>query len=442
VDLEIGVAVTAVPCPLPSDQEHAAGPESVLVLPLREDASGNGIYPEESGSLVKQLRAAGMDAAYQHRPEQRLFEGRKGFIPDAVYTVILGVLSSAAWDGVKRLIGSKPRRRLKVTFGQVDGPDAGSARWWQVEGDSSDVIAAIDKLMTVGAMAGEAVERSTAPDGPAISGGQADSSDPTSASQRGAGWSAVPDGPDIDIHEAAVRKRREDYLAEALSLRDQAKALLATDHDAAEKCARASLDRVVRAFWWSEELPEEEPIHELMHDLGRWVRQTFGCTIIPKDGAYMETCPVSIAHRRMGMSIGFTAQRLCSLCGEDISECLHMPGTAYLVPGGIGPSGCCPVCLSETCTEHDSAHTYRVSPVAMIMDMDLQEISLVPRPSQPEARLTAISMSSDDLREYLGPGFVVGMPLSCNKCLSGCWGFTTLEPPAATLSDDPSGPAH
>jgi hypothetical protein len=228
-----------------------------------------------------------------------------------------------------------------------------------------------------------------------------------------------------------VRKRREDYLAEALSLRDQATALLASDHEGAEKCARAALDRVVRAFWWAEELPEEEPVHELMHDLGRWVRETFGCAIIPNDGVYMETCPVSIAHRRMGMSIGYTAQRLCSLCGEDISECPHMPGTAYLVPGGIGPSGYCPVCLSETCTEHDSVHTYRVSPVAMIVNMDLEEVSLVPRPRQPEARLTAISMSTDDLREYLGPGFVVGMPLSCDKCLSGCWGFTTLEPPAA-----------
>lgn len=247
--------------------------------------------------------------------------------------------------------------------------------------------------------------------------------------QRPDGWFAVPDGSDSDIHADYVRKQREDYVAEALSLRERASALLASDHDAAEQCARAALDRVVRAFWWAEELPEEEAVHGLMHDLGRWVRETFGCTIVPSDGVYQDTCPVSIAHRRVGMSIGFTAQRLCSLCGEDISECPHLPGTAYLVPGGIGPAGCCPVCLSETCSEHDPGQTYRVSAVARVVNLDLQEISLVGRPRQPEARLTAISMPTEDLREHFGPEFVVGMPLSCNKCLSGCWGFTTLEPP-------------
>src|ERR1700730_12922697 len=104
LELEAGVVVTAVAWPLPPDEEQSTGPESVLVLPVREDAGGNGIYPEETGSLVKRLRAVGVDAGYRHRPEQRLFEGRNGAVTDAVYTVILGVLSSAAWDGVKRLL--------------------------------------------------------------------------------------------------------------------------------------------------------------------------------------------------------------------------------------------------------------------------------------------------------------------------------------------------
>jgi len=127
------------------------------------------------------------------------------------------------------------------------------------------------------------------------------------------------------------------------------------------------------------------------------------------------------------MSIGFTAQRLCSLCGEDISECPHMPGTAYLVPGGIGPGGICPVCLSETCEEHDAAHTYRVSAIARVVSADLHEVSLVDRPVQPEARLVSIPLPTGKLQDALGPGFVPGMPVSCDKCLSGCWGFTTLS---------------
>lgn len=420
--------VAAVSCPLCLDGEQAAERRSVLVLPVREDASGNGIYPEETISLVKELRAAGVRAGFMHRPEQRLFEGRKGVFTDAVYTVLLGVLGSATWDGVKRLLQRKSREKLKVTFGQADGIDAGSARWWQVEGDTAAVIAAIDKLVSAGAGAapvGQHTGEDCATDHASPAGQPVN---PEDANRQQAGWCAVADGSDSDIHAAYVQKQRDDYLAEAMSLRGRALAVLSSDHDAAERYARAALDRVVRAFWWAEEMPEEEAVHELMHDLGRWVRETFGCTIVAKDGVYEETCPVSLAHRRMGMSVGFTAQRLCTLCGEDISECPHLPGTAYLVPGGIGPAGCCAVCLSEICTEHDLEQTYRVSAVARIVDMDLEEISLVSRPRNPEARFISISMSNDDLRDLLGPGFVVGMPLSCDKCLSGCWGFTTLEP--------------
>jgi len=183
-------------------------------------------------------------------------------------------------------------------------------------------------------------------------------------------WCAIPDGSDEDIRAAYVRKQREDYVAEVRSLREESVVLLASDCGKAERRARGALDRVVRAFWWAEGLPEEETIHELMHELGRWVRQTFGCTILAHDGVYEQRCPVALAHSRMGMSVGFTARRLCSLCGEDLSECPHMPDTAYLVPGGIGPTGCCPVCLSKTCVEHDPGRTYRVSAVAIVLEAE------------------------------------------------------------------------
>jgi len=401
----------------------------LLVLPLREDECGNGIYPEGTLALVKRLRAEGVDAGYLHPPERRLFEGRKGVILDAVASLALGVMSSAAWDGLKRMFRGRSEGKLKVTFGQVSEADAGPAQWWQVEGDSADVLAAIDKLMSGSGTPRPAddgpPEVSEPPRGPAGS-----STGGLAAPQRQAEWAAIPDGSDRDLREEAVAKRRDDYLGEARSLRDQASSLLASDYEAAERCARRALDRVVRAFWWTEDQPEEETVHEVMHGLGRWVRETFDCTIHFSNGVYEQRCPVAIAHKRMGMSVGFTARRMCSLCGEDISECLHLPGIAYLVPGGIGPGGCCPVCLSEACADHDPAQTYRVSAVSKIVDMDVHEISLVGRPRQPEARLLSIPLPTDDLRETLGPEFVVGMPLSCDKCLSGCSGFTTLEQPA------------
>jgi hypothetical protein len=59
--------------------------------------------------------------------------------------------------------------------------------------------------------------------------------------------------------------------------------------------------------------------------------------------------------------------------------------------------------------------------------MVLEEVSLVDQPVQPEARLTSIPISITKLRKALGPDFEEGNPIACNKCLSGCWGFTTLS---------------
>lgn len=416
------VKITEVAHPLDPGRAPAMDPATVLVLPLHEDEDGNGVYPEETLSLVKRLRVDGAKASYLHPPERRRFEGRKGVIADAVYTVALGVVSSAAWDGVKRLLG-RSQKRLDVTFGQLDGPEGDAARWWHVEGDGDDVLAAIDKLMS-GASSRSAKQAPSAEELP-TPGGTSDGD-----GRPKVGWFAIPDGSSSDLVAEATKRQQDEYLAEALALRERALGLLGTDHVAAERSARAALYAVVRAFWWAEELPEEEGIHESMHELGRWVRETFGCTILFRNGRYEQRCPVDIAHKKMGMSIGFTAKRLCSLCGEDISECPHMFETAYLVPGGVGPSGRCPVCLSDSCTEHDPADTYRVSVVSLVTDADVQEISLVARPKQPEARFLSIPLPTDDLHEFLGPGFVAGMPLSCDKCLSGCWGFTTLGPPA------------
>ena len=79
------------------------------------------------------------------------------------------------------------------------------------------------------------------------------------------------------------------------------------------------------------------------------------------------------------MSIGGIAKRLCSLCGDDLSECEHTPGTSYLVPGGVSSLGWCRVCLQETC-EHTPDQNHRVSVVGIIKEMDLVEVSFVPKP--------------------------------------------------------------
>jgi hypothetical protein len=153
-----------------------------------------------------------------------------------------------------------------------------------------------------------------------------------------------------------------------------------------------------------------------MDQAGAWVRETFGCQLTRSGTRYSQTCPVALAHNRIGMSIGGTARRLCSLCGDDLSECEHIPGISYLVPGGVSSLGWCRVCLQEAC-EHTPDQNHRVSVIGIIKEMDLVEVSFVPKPAQPEARIMEMTIPVPELIEALGDTFVPG------PCRADCWEF-------------------
>jgi len=101
------------------------------------------------------------------------------------------------------------------------------------------------------------------------------------------------------------------------------------------------LREAASAFWTAEDTELESATHEEMDTYGRWVRSTFGCHLAFESGSYYQCCPIAIAHKRVGVSIGFDAKhRICTLCGEDLTECPHLIGRLYEVPGGVGPAGC------------------------------------------------------------------------------------------------------
>jgi hypothetical protein len=164
-----------------------------------------------------------------------------------------------------------------------------------------------------------------------------------------------------------------------------------------------------------------------MDDAGYWVRTTFGCELGRVGGEYRQRCPVALAHNRIGLSVGGTAVRVCSICGGDLSECFHLPGTSYLVPGGSADLGWCRVCLKDTC-DHSPAREYRVSVVGMITEMHVDEVSLVPKPANPECRIMEMSVPASDLIETLGDAFVPGSTVSCDRCLHQCDGLFKHDP--------------
>ena len=241
-------------------------------------------------------------------------------------------------------------------------------------------------------------------------------------------------GSDDDLREAYRQRQVAERREKAQSLFESAQNKVAgarnnTDLENAEGEARAALSFFARSLDWAEDTDDESEAHRVMDEAGAWVRRTFFCHLERSGTKYEQTCPVALAHNRLGFSIGGVAIRVCSLCGGDLSECEHLPGTAYLVPGGTADLGWCRVCLNESCDDHLNAYEYRAPVVGIVREMDVEEVSLVSKPAHPEARLGSVSISAAALQGELGDAFVAGMQVSCDRCLLPCDGLIRHEMP-------------
>lgn len=221
-------------------------------------------------------------------------------------------------------------------------------------------------------------------------------------------------------------------LEHGLDLRRQARgaldaAVLLTESspEQADDTIRRSLALAASAYNWLEGTEFDELAHDEMHKYGRYAREHFPdrCQLEWTGSGYEERCPVAVAHKRLGFSIGFIGDRVCSICQGDPSECIHTPGEFYEVEGGTDESGRCRTCFAEGCNSHVAGATYRVRAVRRITNAEIQEISLVAKPKHPDARLTAVPVDLDALQEYLGPDFKPGMRVSCDQCLKTCPGM-------------------
>ncbi|MEV7720631.1 hypothetical protein [Streptomyces sp. NPDC088184] len=245
-------------------------------------------------------------------------------------------------------------------------------------------------------------------------------------------------GPSRGLIEAARIDRVRWYHMQAKNSFRDAQRYAPKSAGAAEEKVVQALDFAARAFWWAEDSPLEERQHKLMHKIGRWKRKNLSCRIPFSGNTYKQRCPVVIAHKKMGLSIGFTAIRFCSICRQDLSSdaCFHFRDRSYWTPGGADSGGPCRVCGGDSC-DHREDTLYRAVVVGVISEaanMVLHEVSIVRKPAQPEARFAEIPIGSDELAESLGPGFLAGVQVNCDKCLGGCWGFTEL--PAEVLSGE------
>ncbi len=209
-----------------------------------------------------------------------------------------------------------------------------------------------------------------------------------------------------------------------------AQSLANDDRHEGERLGRQALEVIHSAFNWLEDSKYEEDVHAELHEMGRSVRERFpeGCTLFWTEHGYEHRCPVALCHKRIGFSPAMIIRRwTCSICGDDVSECDHLGDHIYVVPGGPGQSGYCPVCIQESC-DHSATQSFKVRPTAIITEVErLDEISVVHRPAQPDARLTAIPVDRDRLEAALGPEFRYGAhTVYCSQCLEPCPGFDRL----------------
>jgi hypothetical protein len=168
-----------------------------------------------------------------------------------------------------------------------------------------------------------------------------------------------------------------------------------SDHHAARETARSAMN-------WLEDTALFSQAHTVLDQIGAITRKfrVEACVVENDDKDYFDTCPVSLAHTRVGLSPGFVVEEMvCSVCDADPRDCEHLSGESY--EGGV-------------------AHR-------VIKKARLLEVSLVARPAQPDARITRASLPGAAVRAALGDR-PRGTKLVCDKCLSACAGLREHGP--------------
>ena len=191
----------------------------------------------------------------------------------------------------------------------------------------------------------------------------------------------------------------------------------------AEAAARSSVQAAVDAYNYLEDDEAADFVHQQVHNIGEFASGYFGCKMLHEDGAYLDTCVVSLMHSRWGFSMGFTSTRGCSICDGDLEDCEHLLGHRYPVLVLKDEGGRCNVCDFDDC-DHVVGNTQSVQPRAIHSNIDLHEVSMVARPRDPLLRPSSMEIGHVELTKVLGRR-PVGEELECYRCLGPSEGFSS-----------------
>ena len=186
----------------------------------------------------------------------------------------------------------------------------------------------------------------------------------------------------------------------------------------AEPYFRKAERLAVSALNHLEDHPRAEEAHALVHEAMFYRRGLYGCPVLFKDGHFWSRCPSRLIHNRVGVSAGLTGTFACSVCGQPIEDCDHIPDSVVPHVATRRRDGFCSICDLTEC-EHIEGAQYDRSVRALGTSLSAHEVSFVRRPRYPDARFTAVTLDLPD--EYRR--FAQAEVLNCDDCLGPCGGM-------------------
>lgn len=239
-------------------------------------------------------------------------------------------------------------------------------------------------------------------------------------------------------HLERVRSAHE----RASNLADAARDALGSSPEKAEGLARQALTESAHAYWFAEGTAGASAEHEYLHQLGRWTRQTFGCEFDWDGENYRTSCPVKLADKRFGLSVGFVGRKVCSICNMGYSECRrHYRDRLYWVKGGPTTFGPCRVCVEEQeVCEHSPSELYVAPVVGIWRETVPEEVSIVDVPANPLARPVDLEIETDALSRAVRKAFP-DIPAFCDHCLRPYHGLPEPLNISGLVGEDPSSGA-
>lgn len=202
-----------------------------------------------------------------------------------------------------------------------------------------------------------------------------------------------PVKPMTSYKESRIQIAKEYFSKAKDDIHEAFRKILEEDEIGAKKLFISALNSLRQAYLNDSKDKYEK---ELLR-IGRFVHDHFGCELkVRDDGICDIDCPVLLSDVRRGVSIGATATAICSIFGENIFNCPHLPGRTYNAVV-CNKEHICNICKQKNC-DHEVGKRYNdVEAMAFLTEMNGDHLAFVENPLDPSTAITNMPKHVDQL---------------------------------------------